>query len=95
MTLNRTVCMLAAVAALLVAPSLALAEDAISHPAKKPIGPSGPTKDDMVASLAVLNAKGATLDGNTLTLTSVSRVCGPARARRRPCPDRAFHSRMG
>ena len=72
MTLNRTFCMLAACAALLLAPGLASAEDAISHPAAKPIGPSGPTQNDMVASLAVLNADGATLDGNTLTLTGVS-----------------------
>jgi len=72
MTLNRTFCMLAACAALLLAPELASAEDAISHPAKKPIGPSSLTQNDMVASLAVLNADGATLDGNTLTLTGVS-----------------------
>ena len=36
----------------------AFAEDAISHPAKKPIGP---TSNEMVPSLAVLNAHGATL----------------------------------
>jgi hypothetical protein len=45
------------------------AEDAISHPAKKPIGPS---KNEVVASLAVLNAKGASLQGNKLTLTGVA-----------------------
>jgi hypothetical protein len=64
--------MLAAVAALVLAPTFAFAEDAISHPAKKPIGPSSPSKSDMVASLAVMNAKAATLDGNKLTLTGVS-----------------------
>jgi len=69
MTNNRIMCMALAVAGLLCASLPASAEDAISHPAKKPIGP---TKNDMVASLAVLNAKGASLQGNTLTLTGVS-----------------------
>lgn len=72
MTLNRRLCMLAAAAALLVAPGLVQAQNAISHPAQKSIGPSGPTQNDMVASLAVVNAEGASLDGNTLTLTGVS-----------------------
>ena len=57
------------IAALFCAPLAASAEDAISHPAKKPIGPS---KNEMVPSLAVLNAKGATLQGNKLTLAGVS-----------------------
>jgi len=69
MTLNRNICLLAALAALLIAPALAQAEDAISHPAKKSIGSHS---NEMVASLAVLNARGASLDGNTLTLTGVS-----------------------
>jgi hypothetical protein len=64
--------MLAAAAVLLITPALAHAEDAISHPAKKPIGPTSLTQNDMVASLAVLNAKGASLDGNTLPLTGVA-----------------------
>jgi hypothetical protein len=69
MTLTRTLCMLTALVALMAAPGLAQAEDAISHPAKKAIGSHS---DEMVASLAVLNASGASLDGNTLTLTGVS-----------------------
>jgi hypothetical protein len=69
MTLNRIVCMAVAVAGLALVPQLASAEDAISHPAKKPIGPS---KNEMVPSLAVLNARGATLEGNKLTLTGVT-----------------------
>jgi hypothetical protein len=69
MRLNRTVCLLTALAVLLFAPALAQAEDAISHPAKKSIGSHS---SEMVASLAVLNAKGASLDGNTLTLSGVS-----------------------
>jgi hypothetical protein len=46
-----------------------MAEDAISHPAKKPIGSS---QTHMIPSLAVLNAKGASLQGNKLTLTGVT-----------------------
>jgi hypothetical protein len=60
------VCTTFLLAALLCVP--ANAEDAISHPAKKPIGPTR----NMIPSLAVLNAKGATLQGNKLTLTGVS-----------------------
>jgi hypothetical protein len=54
---------------LICAPQLACAEDAISHPAKKPIGPSS---NEMVPSLAVVNSDGATLQGNKLTLKGVS-----------------------
>jgi len=69
MTIKHLLCVLTAAAGLFVSPALAQAEDAISHPAKKSIGSHS---NEMVASLAVLNAKGATLDGNTLTLTGVS-----------------------
>ena len=69
MTRNRIACMGLVIAALLCASHSALAEDAISHPAKKPIGAS---TNQMVPSLAVLNSKGATLQGNKLTLTGVS-----------------------
>jgi hypothetical protein len=69
MTINRSLCTLATLAALLCVPGLAAAEDAISHPAKKSIGSH---KNEMVASLAVLNATGASLEGNTLTLTGVT-----------------------
>ncbi|MBM3544562.1 MAG: hypothetical protein FJX44_08690 [Alphaproteobacteria bacterium] len=65
---NRIACAAVVLAALLASPHLAFAEDAISHPAKKPIGPS---KQEMIPSLAVINARGATLEGNTLTLTGV------------------------
>jgi len=61
--------MAVAVATLALLPQLASAEDAISHPAKKPIGP---TTNEMIPSLAVLNAHGATLEGNKLTLTGVA-----------------------
>lgn len=69
MTLKHSLCMLVAAAALMAVPGLAQAEDAISHPAKTHIGSP---QNEMVASLAVLNARGASLDGNTLTLTGVS-----------------------
>ena len=69
MNKNRIVYARFRVAGLLFASLPAGAEDAISHPAKKPIGP---TKNDMVASLAVINAKGASLQGNKLTLTGVA-----------------------
>ena len=64
---NLIFCTTLAFAGLLSLP--ANAEDAISHPAKKPIGP---TTNEMIPSLAVLNAKGASLQGNKLTLTGVS-----------------------
>ncbi len=56
-------------AGLICASFPALAEDAISHPARKPIGPSS---NEMVASLAVINSDGASLEGNKLTLKGVS-----------------------
>ena len=69
MTLNCIACLAVALAGLALMPQLASAEDAISHPAKKPIGPS---KNEMIPSLAVLNAHGATLEGNKLTLVGVT-----------------------
>jgi hypothetical protein len=69
MTLNRIACVAIALASLAFVLAPASAEDAISHPAKKPIGP---TTNEMIPSLAVLNAHGATLEGNKLTLTGVA-----------------------
>jgi hypothetical protein len=66
--MNRTV-LIVAVAALLVVPAMALAQDAINAPAQKTIGEA---KSKMVPSLAVLNSRGATLQNDTLTLTGVS-----------------------
>jgi hypothetical protein len=65
---QRLLCAAAAVA-VLTTPCLAQAQDAISDPGKKAVGSHS---NDMVASLAVLNAKGVSLDGSTLTLTGVS-----------------------
>ena len=67
MTNNRIACV--ALAGFICASFPALAEDAISHPASKTIGASS---SEMVASLGVINADGASLEGNKLTLTGVS-----------------------
>ncbi len=47
----------------------ALAQDAIKAPAQKQIGAA---KTEIVPSLIVMNAQGATLNGDTLTLTGVA-----------------------
>ena len=56
-------------AALAAAPIAALAQDAITAPAQKTVGAA---KSEMVPSLAVVNSHGASLQGNTLTMTGVS-----------------------
>ena len=50
-------------------PQLALAQDAIGAPAQKQIGA---TKTEIVPSLIVMNAQGASLQGDTLTLNGVA-----------------------
>ena len=68
--LNTTVIGLCAgFVALLAAPLAASAQDAITAPAQKTIGE--PAKSDMIPSLAVINSRGATLQGNILTMTDV------------------------
>ena len=71
MTTNRIAYMALIIAGTCFASSLAIAEDAISHPAKKPMGQ---TTNAMVPSLAVLNSKGATLQGNKLTLSGFRQI---------------------
>jgi hypothetical protein len=66
---NRLACLALVAAGVFCLPAAVMAEDAISHPAKKPIGSS---QNQMIPSLAVLNAKGATLQGNKLTLTGIT-----------------------
>jgi hypothetical protein len=69
--LNTTVIALCAgLAALVAAPLGASAEDAIAAPGQKTIGQ--PTKNDMIPSLAVINSRGVSLKGDTLTMTDVS-----------------------
>ena len=62
----------AGLVALVAAPLAASAQDAIAAPGQKTIGqPSQPGKGDMIPSLAVINSRGATLQGNILTMTDV------------------------
>jgi hypothetical protein len=61
----------AGLVALLAAPLAALAQDAITAPGQKTIGQSQAAKSDMIPSLAVINSRGATLQGNILTMTGV------------------------
>jgi hypothetical protein len=67
-------CLVLIVAGLIFGPQLARAQDAISAPAQKQIGATktDATKTEMVPSLIVMNARGATLQGGTLTLNGVS-----------------------
>src|SRR3982074_2954246 len=54
-------------------PEPGLAQNAAAPSAMKTIGtPSAPAKPEIVPSLFVLNARGATLQGDTLTLTGVT-----------------------
>jgi hypothetical protein len=69
MVFQRTAYTVVAVAGLLCAPHMALAQDAISAPAQKAIGSA---KTEMVPSLIVMNAQGASLQGETLTLNGVA-----------------------
>ena len=57
--------------ALLATPLAASAQDAIAAPAQKTIGQPQSTKADMIPSLAVINSRGATIQGNILTMTDV------------------------
>jgi hypothetical protein len=60
----------AGLAALVAAPLAASAQDAIAAPAQKTIGQLSKASE-MIPSLAVINSRGATLQGNTLTMTDV------------------------
>jgi len=57
------------VAGVLAVPSLSFAQNAITAPASKTIGQAKP---EMVPSLIVMNSRGASLQGQTLTLTGVA-----------------------
>jgi hypothetical protein len=61
----------AGLVALLAPPLAASAQDAIAAPAQKTIGQPQSTKGDMIPSLAVINSRGATIQGNILTMTDV------------------------
>jgi hypothetical protein len=66
----RTALILATAAALFAVSVMARAQDAITAPAQKTIGV--PASSAMIPSLAVINSRGATLQGNTLTMNDVS-----------------------
>jgi len=51
---------------------LAVAQDSPSAPPLKTIGKPSTAKPEVVPSLIVMNARGATLQGDTLTLTGVT-----------------------
>ena len=72
MRLSRTFYQLATIAILLSMPALACAQaPTTTTPSASPPGKSS-VKVDMVPSLFVMNARGAGLQGQTLTLTGVS-----------------------
>ena len=66
---NATLSLCAGLVALAAAPLSARAQDAIAAPGQKTIGQ--PAKSDMIPSLAVINSRGANLQGATLTMTGV------------------------
>src|SRR5271168_3624726 len=68
---NATLGLCAGFVTLLAAPFTASAQDAITAPAQKTIGQPQSTKGAMIPSLAVINSRGATLQGNILTMTDV------------------------
>jgi len=68
-SVTRVYCLVLMVVGLMFGPQVALAQDAINAPAKKQIGGA---KTEMVPSLIVMNAQGASLEGDTLTLNGVA-----------------------
>ena len=72
MTLCRYVRRLVTVVALLCAPGLAFPQTPMTSATSAPPPAKSTIKADMVPSLFVLNARGASLQGQTLTLTGVS-----------------------
>ena len=73
MSLKHTIRTIAVAATLgILTSSTSMAENAITAPATKSIGTSSTQKTELVPSLIVMNSGGATLKGDTLTLTSIS-----------------------
>jgi hypothetical protein len=68
-TVNRFVWLIVAVGALICAPGLTLAEDATPVPTQTTVGLA---ETQIVPSLIVLNARSASLEGQTLTLKGVA-----------------------
>src|SRR5262245_60719369 len=73
MKLNYSAPMVVILAGLLSAPGFVLAQTATPAPPHVPLGKTiGQAKPEVVPSLIVLNARGASLEGNQLTLTGVA-----------------------
>ena len=72
MRTNRIASVVFALAAVLAAPNLAPAQTATGTPPVKSIGRPTNAKPEMEPSLIVMNARGATLQGEKLTLTGVA-----------------------
>ncbi len=72
MRMNQIASILMTVTALLCAPGLAGAQSASTTPPIKTIGVPSSAKAQMVPSLIVMNSRGASLQGQTLTLTGIS-----------------------
>ena len=73
MSLKHTISTFAVAAMFgILASSGSVAENAITAPAAKSIGTSSTQKTDLVPSLIVMNSGGASLKGDTLTLTGIS-----------------------
>jgi hypothetical protein len=72
MTTNCTASVIVTVAALLCAPGLALAQNVPTASQIKTIGTPSAAKPELIQSLIVMNAHGATLQGDKLTLSGVA-----------------------
>jgi hypothetical protein len=70
--INRSTCIVLAVAGLLCAPGSASAQDAPNVPSLKTIGVPASTKPQVVPSLFVLNSRGVSLKDGKLMLTGVA-----------------------
>ena len=73
MTATRTACRIISIAAVLLAPGFGMAQTANSNTSPAPAQKTADnTKAPKVSSLLVVNARGAKLDGETLTLEGVA-----------------------
>ena len=71
MVQRRHDCRLITFVALLLMPGSAFAQAPTTNAATPPLPPKSVVKADMVPSLIVMNARGASLQGQTLTLTGI------------------------
>ena len=73
MTMKRAACVVVTVTGLLCPPGVALAQTAPPHvPLQKTIGQHEAAKPQVLPSLIVMNARGASLQGGKLTLTGIA-----------------------